>query len=52
MQKSQLSEYENFNEAMGTILKADPKVVKRAMEDEKHANAEKRKSKKLEDDNK
>jgi hypothetical protein len=40
------TEYDTFNRAMDTILKADPKVVKQAMEAEKKANAEKRKAKK------
>jgi len=40
-----MSEYEKFNKAMGTILRADPKAVKEAMEAEKRANAEKRKAK-------
>ena len=39
-------EYEQFNSAMGTILRADPKAVKTAMEAEKRANAIKRKAKK------
>jgi hypothetical protein len=34
-----------FDEAMDTILRADPKAVKEAMEAEKKANAEKRKAK-------
>jgi hypothetical protein len=38
-------EYDNFNSAMDTILRADPKAVKEAMEPEKQANAEKRKTK-------
>jgi hypothetical protein len=40
------SEYDKFDDAMATILRADPKAVKEAMEAEKHANAEKRKAKK------
>jgi len=39
-------EYDNFNTAMDTILKADPKAVKEQMEAEKKANTEKRKTKK------
>jgi hypothetical protein len=34
-----------FNSAMDRILKADPKAVKDAMEADKQANAEKRKTK-------
>lgn len=40
------SEFKTFNEAMDTILRADPKAVKEAMGAEKRANAEKRKAKK------
>lgn len=40
------AEFEKFNTAMDTILKADPKAVKEQMEAEKKANAEKRKTKK------
>lgn len=40
-----MTELQKFNEAMALILKADPKVVKAAMESEKKANAEKRKAK-------
>ncbi|HLH35388.1 MAG TPA: hypothetical protein VKX41_11980 [Alloacidobacterium sp.] len=40
-------EFEQFDQAMGTILRADPKAVKEAMEAEKNANAEKRKAKQL-----
>jgi hypothetical protein len=43
MKKS--TEYERFNEAMATILKADPKAVKAAMEAEKKERAERRKAK-------
>lgn len=39
-------EFERFDDAMKTILRADPKAVKAAMEAEKRANAEKRKAKK------
>lgn len=39
-------EQKNFDQAMRTILRADPKAVKAAMEAEKKANAEKRKTKK------
>ena len=39
-------EFTQFDKAMGTILRADPKAVKAAMEAEKQANAEKRKAKK------
>jgi hypothetical protein len=37
------NEYSTFNTAMKTILGADPKVVKKHMEADKRANAEKRK---------
>lgn len=33
------SEFENFNKAMQTILRADPKAVKAAMEAEKRERA-------------
>jgi hypothetical protein len=39
-------EFAQFNQAMETILRADPKAVREAMEAEKKANAEKRKAKK------
>lgn len=32
-------EYEQFNTAMDTILRADPKIVKAAMEEEKRERA-------------
>lgn len=35
-------EMQAFNNAIDTILRADPKAVKEAMEAEKRANAEKR----------
>lgn len=38
-------EFAQFNQAMETILRADPKAVKEAMEREKQENAEKRKAK-------
>lgn len=38
-------EYRDFNSAMQTILRADPKAVKEAMEREKKANEEQRKAK-------
>lgn len=38
-------EYQKFDKAMDAILRADPKVVKEAMEAEKKANAKKRKAK-------
>jgi hypothetical protein len=41
-----MNEREQFDNAMNTILRADPKAVKEAMEREKAANAEKRKAKK------
>ncbi len=40
-----MTDREKFNAAMDTILRADPKAVKAAMEAEKKANAEKRKAK-------
>ena len=40
-------EFERFDQAMSTILRADPKAVKEAMECERKENAEKRKAKKL-----
>jgi hypothetical protein len=39
------NEYRKFNKAMDSILRADPKAVKGAMEADKQANAEKRKAK-------
>lgn len=39
-------EYKAFDMAMGTILQADPKAVKEAMEREKQENAKRRKAKK------
>jgi hypothetical protein len=39
-------EFENFNSAMDSLLRADPKAVKEEMEAEKLANAKKRKAKK------
>lgn len=39
-------EFQKFDRAMNTILRADPKVVKAAMEAEKRTNARKRKAKK------
>lgn len=38
-------EFENFDQAIKTILRADPKVVKEAMEAQKLANTKKRKAK-------
>jgi hypothetical protein len=43
---SKKREIDRFNDAMDTILRADPKAVKEAMEAEKEANAQKRKAKK------
>lgn len=40
-----MTEKEKFERAMETILRADPKAVKEAMEREKLENAEKRKAK-------
>lgn len=41
------TESERFDAAMDRLLKADPKIVKAAMEQEKKERAEERKSKKL-----
>jgi hypothetical protein len=41
-----MGDYENFSKAMDTILKADPKAVKIAMESNKKERAKKRKAKK------
>lgn len=38
-------ELENFNSAMDSLLRADPKAVREEMEAEKRANAKKRKTK-------
>jgi hypothetical protein len=38
-------EFEKFDDAMKTILRADPKTVREAMEREKQENAQKRKAK-------
>jgi len=38
-------EYEQFNDAMDTILKADPKTVKQQMEEDMRQRAEARKAK-------
>lgn len=38
-------EFDNFNSAMQTILRADPKAVKEAMEREKQENAAMREAK-------
>jgi hypothetical protein len=46
MPKSDTSEFERFDSAMSTILKADPKVVKAAMEQDKKDRAKQRKTKK------
>jgi hypothetical protein len=40
------SEFDNFNRAMDTILKAKPEIVKRAMELEKEDRAKRRKERK------
>jgi hypothetical protein len=40
------SELDNFNSAMDTILRADPKIVKAQMEAEKELRAKVRKAKK------
>ena len=37
-----MGEYAKFNEAMATILRADPRAVREAMEREKQENAEMR----------
>jgi hypothetical protein len=39
-------EHQQFDEAMDTILRADPKAVREAMVAEKRANTEARKAKK------
>jgi len=39
------NEYRTFNKAMDTILKADPKAVKDAMDAEKREREEQRKTK-------
>ncbi len=39
-------EFTAFNKAMDSILRADPKAVKEAMEQEKQTNTEKREAKK------
>jgi len=39
-------EFEEFNAAMSTILRANPKAVKEAMELQKRENLQKRKAKK------
>ena len=41
-----MNERKRFDQAMNTILRADPKAVKAAMEAEKKADAEMRKGKK------
>ena len=47
MQKTEgaSEEFEKFSEGLGKILKADPKLVKAAMEQEKKERAEERKAK-------
>ena len=45
MKQMNRSEYDNFNKAMDTILKADPKAVKDAMEAEKQEREDQRKAK-------
>ncbi len=42
MEKSHKSEFDQFNSAMDTILRADPKAVKEAMEIEQRENAKER----------
>ena len=42
---SQNKEFDTFNRAMDTILKAKPEIVKRAMELEKQDRANRRKAK-------
>ena len=39
-------EFSKFNQAMETILRADPKAVREAMQRERQENAERRKAKK------
>jgi hypothetical protein len=41
------TEFERFNHAMDTILKAKPEIVKRAMEIEKQERAKQRKAKRF-----
>jgi hypothetical protein len=43
---TKFSEFKLFDNAMSTILRADPKAVKQAMEAKKRENAKKRKAKK------
>jgi len=48
----QKSEYDDFNAAMNTILKVDPKAVKEQMEHEKQERAEQRKRNRKDEGNK
>lgn len=41
-----MTNFDKFDAAMSTILKADPKAVKAAMDADKATNAKKRKAKK------
>jgi hypothetical protein len=43
--KATSTEFDTFNRAMDTILKAKPEIVKRAMELEKEDRAKRRKAK-------
>lgn len=45
-------EYDDFNTAMDTILKVDPKAVKEQMEHEKQERAEQRKRNRKDEGNK
>jgi hypothetical protein len=46
MNKHPAAEYEAFTDGLKKILKADPKLVKAAMEQEKNERAQERKTKK------
>ena len=46
------SEFDDFNTAMDTILKVDPKAVKEQMEHEKQERAEQRKRNRKDERNK
>lgn len=46
-----MTDFETFNAAMDTILKADPAAVKAAMEADKEKRAEQRKERKSGNDN-
>ena len=44
-----MTEFDKFNAAMNTILKADPKAVKASMEQDKKDRAKQRKAKRITD---